>query len=385
MIRVGIIDNLADPAIFSDQRGFRLSGDDLSGAVGGNTGNVAFVFGVKLLLRNPTFRVSLATPPEELRKTVDQLVICCANQIGPHTDLGDWATRLEQFGLPVTLIGLGAQSDSLDEIPAIPRGTARFLELVTALRPEPTSSNIGVRGTLTQRTLNKNGFDSVRTGCPSLMISPNRLLGTAILERQRAAPFEKIAVAAGNPWHGSARAEPRLVDVVDQYRGAYVIQHPVGMLQLAADATANLGGNLMEDLLAVYGRFDEQELRVWYRRNAYIFTDAPSWMRFLAKFDAAIGPRYHGIALALQAGVPGCVFTMDGRTDELCSETAVKSVPLEAVENEPLTSLVEAARWNVSDQELFDKRRSDKAKVLSDFVASNKMEPSSHLMDLDRQ
>ena len=168
MIRVGIIDNLADPAIFDDTRGLRLGGDELSGAVGGNTGNVAFVFGVKLLLRNPTSRISFTASVRDVRDSFDQLVICCANQVGPHTDLGAWAQRLEQFNLPVTLIGLGAQSETLEEVPPIPPGTVRFLEVVTALRAESSQSNIGVRGTLTKRTLAGSGFDSVLTGCPSL-------------------------------------------------------------------------------------------------------------------------------------------------------------------------------------------------------------------------
>ena len=328
MKRIGIIDNLVDTQSLLENRYHNCDSAEVMKATGGNTGNVAFVFGARQIINNPITRIGWDSDPGIVKQRVDHLVVCCANQIGKHADLGAWADRLEQFSLPVTLIGLGAQSDSYEVEPIVPDGTKRFLKLVTELRTNSEQPNIGVRGAFTQTTLQTLGVESIRTGCPSLMISKEPKLGQQILRRQNGNSYEKVAVAAGNPWHGpSAFLERVLVDVVDNYSGAYVLQHPESMLQIAYGETENITEKTVSRFLEVYGeRFDLESMLLWYRRNAYAFIDAPNWMRFLDKFDAVIGPRYHGVALALQHAIPGCVFTIDSRTKELCEETAVKAI-----------------------------------------------------------
>jgi hypothetical protein len=41
-------------------------------------------------------------------------------------------------------------------------------------------------------------------------------------------------------------------------------------------------------------------------------------MDAMLSFDFAVGARFHGVMLAIQAGVPGGVFAHDSRTLELC-------------------------------------------------------------------
>lgn len=381
MKRIGIIDNLVDISNFLENKYHESNAVEVMQATGGNTGNVAFVFGTRQIIKNPITRIGWGWTPEVVRQRVDHLVVCCANQIGSHADLGNWADKLEQFSLPVTLIGLGGQSDSYEIQPTVPAGTKRFLNIANELRADSQQSNIGVRGAFTQNTLKILGIDSISTGCPSLMISKEHQLGKKIITRQGENPYKKVAVAAGNPWHGaSSFLESVLVDVVDKYSGAYILQHPESMIQVGYGEIDNITEQTVNRFLGIYGnRFNLDEMLLWYRRNSHTFIDVPNWMRFLNKFDAVIGSRYHGVALGLQQGIPGCVFTIDSRTQELCDETAVKAINISQLKNLQADELVDIARWSLNDADCFDTNRLLKAKVISEFLLASGIEPSEHI------
>lgn len=384
MNRIGIIDNFNDIRGFAEDQFHEASAGQIMAATGGNTGNVAFVFGLRRLIKNPTVRVEWGWSPTFVRSQVDQLVVCCANQIGPHADLSPWADMLEAFDLPVTLVGLGAQAASYDTFPEIPEGTRRLLAVANKLRAHASNPNISVRGHFSRRTLSNIEIEACATGCPSLLISSQRKLGQALLDRQAETPASMVAVASGNPWHGpSAFLESRLTEVVNQFKGAYILQHPETMIQFALGETERLSPTSIQRFLDVYtSHHGLEDLLDWYRRHAHTFVDAPNWMQFLRKFDLVIGPRYHGVALGLQSGVPGCVFTIDSRTRELCEETAIKSIPIDKLKSASAQELVTLSRWTQQDAELFDANRELKVKTYQSFLRSNDIEPSDHLMKL---
>ena len=60
------------------------------------------------------------------------------------------------------------------------------------------------------------------------------------------------------------------------------------------------------------------DFKLWCRRNAVSFIDAASWMEALRNVDFVVGPRFHGVMLAMQAGTPGGVIAHDSRTLEMC-------------------------------------------------------------------
>ncbi len=384
--RVGLIDNLVDIENFIASKLHDASAADIMTATGGNTGNAGFVFGTRKLLGNSVTRVGWGWTAEVVRERFDHLVICCANQLGVHADLGAWADRLEKFNLPVTLFGLGAQSDSYDKKPTLPEGTKRFLRLVDSLKNDTTSSNIGVRGQFTQSVLKDHGIDSCRTGCPSLMISKARDWQSDLTVANVGVNEMKVAVAAGNPWHGpSAFLEPLLVEIVNKHRGAYVLQHPEAMFQIALGETANVPQKTIERFLAVYnGSHNLDSLVEWYRYNARFFVEAPNWMQFLRAFDMVIGPRYHGVALGIQAGIPGCVFTIDSRTAELCEETAIKNISITALKGLTGEEVIEASAWTSDDIDTFVENRAEKSLIFSEFICSNNLMPSVHLNEQRR-
>lgn len=92
--RVGLIDNLVDIDNFISLKLQDATASEIMTATGGNTGNVGFVFGIRKILGNSITRVGWGWTAAVVQDRFDHLVICCANQLGAHADLGAWADRL---------------------------------------------------------------------------------------------------------------------------------------------------------------------------------------------------------------------------------------------------------------------------------------------------
>lgn len=381
--RIGLIDNLSPLAIGQPARA--VTAAQVMAMTGGNTGNLAYVGGVRGLLGNPIERLQWGEDPDSVRARFDQVVICCANQIGAHVDLSGWADNLSRWQLPVTLLGLGAQSENFSVMPKVPSGTKRFLGRVKELAPS-THPNTATRGDFTARVLADLGHEATPICCPSLFLSPEMGLGKRVLAGQRQQAFERVAVAAGNPWHGpSSRLEPALVDVVEQYQGRYILQHPLGMLQIALGERENVSAALMSRFIEVYGRrFDIDSLFDWYGQHAQYFLDLAAWCEALSAYDGVIGPRYHGIALGVQSGIPGCVIAIDSRTEEMCISSALKHVKSKALTDPTASDLVETIRWSADDASRFDSNRQAKAAQFMAFLTHNELAPSAALTAMTR-
>lgn len=380
MKRVGLIDNLSHIDTFITKYA-EATAAQVMAATGGNTGNLAFVAGTRALLANPIKRIGWDWAPEAVRQHCDHIVVACANQVGSHVDLGDWLERLEKFGLPTTLVGLGAQAEFADQPPTPPSGTLDLLRYIDG--QARNSISIAVRGNFTCHVLGSFGVRSLPLGCPSLMLSRCRDLGQKILLRQEdSGAVRKVAVAAGNPWHTrSAPLERTLSEIVDRLRGDYVLQHPEPMLALAYGEPVSVA-TLECFVWAFGGRFDFSSLRAWFRRNATAFVDVGNWIRHLKRFDAVIGPRYHGVALGVQAGVSGLVVTIDARTQELCEGSGLKAIDIADALPMGAEELVEAARWTQSDAERLDSSRAACARGYVQFLTQNELVPSAHLLSL---
>jgi hypothetical protein len=379
MKNVGLITNTNPLLLERTLRSAESSAENLDNAMGGNTGNIGFIHGTSKLLGDKVHRIGWGDNPQSIKKHIDHIVVCCANQIGEHVDLEAWAKALEAYDRPVTLVGLGAQANSKDDYPNVPNGTKKFLDVVSQKKASK-NSNILVRGAYTQSVLATLGFDSIPAGCPSLLISDVPSLGKEIVEFSHKSPPSRIAVAAGNPWHStSALLECKLVSIVNQWRGEYIIQHPLAMLKFAMGESELIDEATRSRFCQVYASsIEPSKLAKWFLQNSIAFTDAQTWMRFLRKFDLTIGPRYHGIALAIQSGRPGMVITIDSRTQELCETTGVKSMPLNDALRLSISELIECAAWSDADGENLDQARTIQAGRFSDAFLDNGLSPSAH-------
>jgi hypothetical protein len=304
----------------------------------------------------------------------DQLVVCCANQIGSHVDLAGWADRLRHFNLPTSFIGLGAQSAAIGQIPEIPDGTKSFLDLTKTLRVDSKSSNIITRGEFTSSVLSHYGVDSSPFGCPSQFISLQHALGQRCFDHQQRIKFDRIMTAAGNPHHASSVLESTLTEIVEKYKGDYILQHPKSLIQLALGETSDIAPGTIKALEKVYSRIGNwSDIKAWFESYGVFFADAQNWMHYSRHFTLAIGPRYHGVALPIQAGVPGKVISIDSRTEELAITTGIPTVKYTDVEGMTAEQLISSCRWSLSDALHYDKTRAINAKHYQGFFANNNL------------
>ncbi len=382
-MKIGLVTNLVHIEKFIKTRLFEANSEEWMTATGGNTGNVAFVEGIQNIIDNDIGIVYWGDDPKAVNKYYDHIVVCCANQIGSHVDLAGWADRLRHFDLPTTFIGLGAQSDAIGTIPEIPAGSKKFLELTRALRINESQSNVITRGNFSSEVLEHYGVDSSPFGCPSQFISLQNGLGQRCYQHQQRTQFDRIMTAAGNPWHPSSSLESVLTEIVENNRGDYILQHPETLIQLAIGETENIEPNKVKRLEQVYSRIGNwTSIKRWFESFGVFFADAQNWMHYSRHFTLAIGPRYHGVALPIQAGVPGKVICIDSRTEELAVTTGIPVIHYKEVEKMDAESLIKACRWTMDDAANYDQVRKDNVSNYLEFLDANKLAANPDMQTL---
>jgi Polysaccharide pyruvyl transferase len=304
---------------------------------GGNTGNFAIISSLYWHLSAMAEQVDIVpweVPVDRVKNDYDLVVFACANMLGIHTDLGGIAAKLELIGLPIIAIGLGAQADDLTKDIELSPGTRRWVDVLAAHAPS-RHANIGVRGkyTLGQLDRLRLGERAVVTGCPSNFISPDPKLAGHLKRAWNSPSANRIAVAAGLPyWPELLTVERQLVKMVERTDGIYIGQHDIDMIRICRDEYEDIPKERLEHIQRYLApEKSAQEFRNFCRRYAACFIDAGSWMEAIRKFDFVVGARFHGIMLAIQAGVPGAVITHDSRTQELCQTLAIPSKHYSAI------------------------------------------------------
>ena len=305
---------------------FSENAEHLFRLCGGNTGNFAFVFALHQLLSPDVDVVSWEANPEMVKEKYDAVVFACANQLGPHTDLGWLADRLVAMDRPIVAIGLGAQTLDTTQPIEVTDGTRRWLDVIADQAPS-AAPNIGVRGayTLSQVQRLGHGAKAVIVGCPSNFINSTPSLGQTIAQKLCGGNIERIAVPAGlHLWPGLQRVEEHLANLVESCSGLYVAQSELDMIRLARDEPDAVAPDVLEkSRLYVRPKLATAEFVRWMRRYGMTYIDATSWIDAMRKFDFVVGPRFHGVMLAVQAGVPGGVIAHDSRTFELCQTMGI--------------------------------------------------------------
>jgi hypothetical protein len=305
---------------------FSKNADHLFKLCGGNTGNFAFVFALHQLLSPNVDVVPWDASPETVKERCDIIIFACANQLGPHSDLGWLADRLAQMDRPIIAIGLGAQARDTSHSIELTEGTRRWLDVIAAHAPS-SNPNIGVRGVYTLSQLERlgHGAKGAVVGCPSNFINPSRTLGRSIAKNYSAGNIDRVAVPAGlHLWPSLQRIEECLADLVETCSGIYVVQSEIDMIRLARDEGDAVAPDDLEKIRAyVRPKLNTAEFVRWMHRYAVTFIDAASWSDAMRKFDFVVGPRFHGVMMGIQAGVPGAVIAHDSRTLELCDTIGV--------------------------------------------------------------
>jgi hypothetical protein len=372
-MRVGL---LAPSRRYEDS--FLHASDALFRASGDNLGNFAFI---EAMWRHFSPGVAILpwhVSPKEARERCDILALAAANQLGGHNDLGAFATHLQKIGLPIVVVGLGAQAPNMAAPVQLPPGTERWARVLASLAPS-AKPNIGVRGEFTRRVLEKLGLgDRVATlGCPSNFLNDNPDFYRALKRNFDRRRIDRLCVAAGSRhFAGTRELERQLVRLVAETGGAYVAQADLNMVRWArGDSETDADAERLREFLAPDR--PPEDFRVWRRRHAACFCDATSWLEAMRSFDFAVGARFHGVMLAIQAGVPGGVIAHDSRTLEMCQTMAIP-VRL-AGEIAPDFGLADLYRLFDLDIAAFAASRERLRRVYVDLLRGCGIEPNARL------
>lgn len=315
-MKVGLIaPSLSVPDAFANKS------EHLFGLSGNNTGNFAFVHAIFQHLLPNVEIFPWHTRAEIVRERCEIIVVACANQLGAHSDLGGWASALEQFDLPVVGIGLGAQAKERDGFVNLTGGTRRWLDVMAAMAPS-SAPNLGLRGDFTLRQLEHFGLGNrgAVMGCPSNLINGRSELYAELSSKVSKNKIERLAVAGGTRHVPMvAEIEQNLVRLMIVTNGSYIVQADLDMIRIARGEFDSIDAGELDKIRAyILPKSTIDEFKLWCKQHALCFIDAASWMEAIRNYDFAAGARFHGVMLAIQAGTPGGVVAHDSRTAEMC-------------------------------------------------------------------
>lgn len=303
---------------------FRVAGPEETireDLIGNNTGNLVFSQAVHRLLsvKGTKIRTSPLRAADRLqagrdrRGRIDHLVLPLANAFRPGYAgrLDRLSDLMEQAGVPVTVLGVGAQatlSGRQARKDVTGKAVQRFVR--TALRHG--NGPIGVRGDFTRRYLADLGFgdDDVRViGCPSMfMYGPELKINKGSTELDHGAPIafnvSPYLPAIGPISRALAERYPRLVYMAQNQNTLELLltgRYPAK----PTSPTLTSGGPVSLDHPLI------RQDRVRF------FLDPITWIDHLTGYDFSFGTRIHGNITALLAGTPALVLAHDSRTLEL--------------------------------------------------------------------
>ncbi|RYJ04112.1 MAG: polysaccharide pyruvyl transferase family protein, partial [Actinomycetales bacterium] len=282
--------------------------------IGNNVGNFAFSYAAERALSAPENEVtavatgSLFATPEVVNREYDHVVMPLANHFRASNikALERQAKAMEQFTIPVTVLGVGGQASLDGEVPAdereaVEQATRRFVRAVLERGP-----SIGVRGEFTKSYLVDLGFDADRVdviGCPSLYLHG----GTVPLHLPDAIDPQGPLAINVSPY--VTAMGPILVENLRRYPGMTYFGQDIRTLKLLVEGKALPGDDPQLPLRPDHPAFAAG-------RTVFPLS-MPVWMSELGRRQLSLGTRIHGNIVSLLAGTPAIVLAHDSRTLEL--------------------------------------------------------------------
>lgn len=343
---------------------------------GHNTGNLAFQHATGLLFEDARFHCAFDFDPAELRERARLVCLPAANFLYAGFDLGDLARRLEATGLPLMVLGLGAQAMRSTAEVTLKPGTERLLRLFAE-----RCATIVARGHHTAAVLERFGVANFEAlGCPSNFINPDPQLGAAILRHWRATEGAARRIAFAPTFYAyNTASEAALHGALGQGCVEIVAQDPLPAVALAR-------GERDKDVVAwleakagfLSALPPDAQASAVARLRAHF--DAEAWMEAYRRCDAVVGTRIHGVNLGWQAGRPALLVSYDLRTEELAE---VMGLPLAKADALDAANPLEALRARIEACALgYDARRRSLAARLVAVLSAHGVTPAASLRAL---
>ena len=331
-----------------------LDSDDLTtkfSKLGRNTGNMVYTNAVHqsiLFDKNHMYDIYAPTNIEDFSKKhninidkfFDRIVIVCANQIPSDPYLHTFHDVLLKTNLPITVLGIGAQSDLNNNelfLNKYDEKEAPKWNLIVQYRSffkmlENKGSLIGTRGHFTTNIINKMGItNNLHTiGCPSWYYKGDKL------NVKKIKPFSKnLKVSLSFDLYRDNNLQQDFIiklglllpNATFIHQGTSEIDFVHGYTELERDAY-----KLPTEVLAKYNlktikdpnkQFSSilKSISTMYnlkrvRDKSKMFFNINEWYNFAKQQDVYFGSRIHGCIIHIQAGVPSILICHDSRTLE---------------------------------------------------------------------
>lgn len=319
---------------------------------GGNFGNMLIGNGIVSVLTGYDFMTrSQFNSPEEVNEKCCHIVIPAANFLWKDFDFGFMADFIEKTSIPITIVGLGAQTKDRAMVSKIHPNTLRLVKIIS----ERTKS-IGVRGHYTAEVLAANGILNVSVlGCPSLFTK-----GMQEINIKKTDPDTGLNLAVnfsrrvcGHSFNSDSlkNIENKLLKLAIKTGATFIAQDEVEELSLCInndDAGA-------DQITKYFNQTTSPDVLSFFMNNTKYFCNVNEWSDCISNCWGSIGSRLHGNIIALINGIPALSIVHDSRTLEVC---ALFGIPYLHVGDEGCSTLTEndlLDRLISSDFDLFKK------------------------------
>ncbi|MEI9927219.1 MAG: polysaccharide pyruvyl transferase family protein [Sphingomonas sp.] len=339
------------------------------GKTGSNTGNQVIAYGLLNGLVHDEASWDPTLKPAEVNERFDHVVIAAANFLHSGFDFTYLANFLEQIRLPISIVGLGAQSRDFSADVELTPGTERLVRVLAE-----RCARIGVRGEYTAQLLANRGVTNVQlTGCPSYYAD----FGHAVPEvLPRLTKRSRVAVNASRDVIRHAfdpramRAAVAKLMRLAIHRDAIFVAQTEHEEMVIAEGFIENPGRYLGVLYGLFGRkMERSAFDAWALARCKVFWDVEKWVEAMAAHDFVIGTRFHGAMAGLLAGTPALIVCHDTRTTEMSEFLHIPHVGLDAFNATPVAEL--HARIDLFD---YRARRAVLRDAYAEFLRANGLE-----------
>jgi hypothetical protein len=334
---------------------------------GNNFGNILIGNGVRSVLEPyPIIERGEVNSPEEATERCSHVVIPAANWLWKEFDFGFMVNFLERTQLPITMIGVGAQTNDRSRTAEIHPNTLRLMRLVS-----DRSASIGVRGFYTAEVLAAHGIHNTEAiTCPSLYT--NRLPEITI-DRTRLGSISRLAV------NFSRRVvrhsfKPDVMRTLENTLLSYALGKEATFIaqdEIEELALSNTGAQLPKYVTDYFDVLPSESIANFFLNHTRWFSDVAAWSAFMKTNDLSIGTRFHGNLISLINGVPSVMIVHDSRTMEMATLLSVPSIHVSSdIEKKDSAAVLQGAIEN-SDFSGFEKTYAQLFKRYARFLVRN--------------
>jgi hypothetical protein len=350
---------------------------------GGNTGNLAFWFAARRMFDNPIALIEWNPSNLYCKNMIDKLLIPAANQLSSQWDQGPLATLIERLNKEVIVFGLGAQAENESDEISLPKGTVRYLQVLSA-----HARTIFVRGTFTAELCARYGVKNVQPiGCPSILINLDQRLGS-ILSSRWGNDGQRLYAAAAAYKENTNAVESTLFSYIKEHPGSTYVLQDNELLIDCAQGRKVLKSTELDSVYSIRRIIDpksnQNEFLQTFSRVTRCYGSVRAWLEAASLHDRAICTRIHGAIISLSAGIPTIVVAHDARMRELCDAMEIPWIGPEEIGKDK--HFVEHIFSDVPfDGQRFDRKRTEIAADYVTHLEAAGLVPSSSLTQLSQR